>query len=70
MIVGVPRLVDRFAGSAIALCFISTSLTLVRRFVRAAEREEQDQEAQELKRFPMSPSRPADLNDLFPLVGE
>jgi hypothetical protein len=40
-------LIERFAGVGAALCFIGTGLALVRRFVHAAEREEQEQEAQE-----------------------
>jgi len=44
---GVTRQAQRFVGAGIALCFIGTGLTLVRRFVRAAEREEQEQEALE-----------------------
>jgi hypothetical protein len=44
---GVTRGVEKFVGSGVAVCFIATGLTLARRFVRAAEREEQEQEAQE-----------------------
>lgn len=44
---GVTKQAERLAGAGVALCFIGTGLTLVRRFVRAAEREEQEQEAQE-----------------------
>ena len=43
---GVSRQAERFVGSGVALCFIGTGLALVRRFVHAAEREQQ-QEAQE-----------------------
>jgi hypothetical protein len=44
---GVRRQAERFVGVGTALCFIGTGLTLVRRFVRVADREEQEQEAQE-----------------------
>ena len=44
---GVTRQAERLVGSGVALCFIGTGLALVRRFVHAAEREEQKQEAQE-----------------------
>src|SRR5262249_24404481 len=41
---GVPREAERYIGSGVAFCFIGTGLALVRRFVRAAERDEQEQE--------------------------
>jgi hypothetical protein len=44
---GITRQPQRYVGAGVALCFIGTGLTLVRRFVRAAEREEQQQEALE-----------------------
>jgi hypothetical protein len=44
---GVTKVFDGFVGSAVALCFIGTGLLLVRWFVRAAELQEQAQEAKE-----------------------
>ncbi|PWU20013.1 MAG: hypothetical protein C5B50_05020 [Verrucomicrobia bacterium] len=46
-IVGVSKQAQKYAGGATALCVIGTGLALVRRFVRAAEREELQQETQE-----------------------
>jgi hypothetical protein len=56
---GVTRQAERFVGSGVALCFIGTGLTLVRRFVRAAEREEEEQEAQEHSAASHEPVRTA-----------
>jgi len=55
---GVTRQAERYIGSGVALCFIVTGLTLVRRFVRAAEREEQEQEAREHQPLLQAPVPP------------
>jgi hypothetical protein len=52
---GVARQAERFVGVGLALCFIGTGLTLVRRFVRAAEREEQEEETQERRAASQEP---------------
>ena len=55
---GVTKQAERFVGVGAALCFIGAGFTLVRRFVRAAEREEQEQEAREHQAALHEPTSP------------
>ena len=55
---GITKQAERFVGVGAALCFIAAGLTLVRRFVRAAEREEQEQEAREHQPAAHQPTSP------------
>jgi hypothetical protein len=43
----IDKLAQRFVGVGAALCFIASGLTLIRFVVRAAERDETEQEAKE-----------------------
>ncbi len=55
---GITRQAQRYVGSGVALCFIVTGLTLVRRFVHAAERDEEEQEAREHQPISPAPAPP------------
>jgi hypothetical protein len=49
---GVTRQVERYIGTGAAICFIATGLTMVRRLMRAAERDEEEQEEREHEAAP------------------